>query len=235
LNKVGWDPRTKPPRVATGVKMDGSGFFGPRCDTGSYTIRLTRAGKSVETNVRLMEDPTSPHSAADRALQRKTVAELFRATEDLAFLCDRVYSSSFRAKQLADSTNGSLKKSLLAYSVQMDTIRKELVATKPGLAITGEEKIREKLSELYGGVMSYQGRPSDAQLDKMRLLLSELNDQNKKSQEIWDKSLPGINANLSKAGMTVITIKSRNQFDQESDAAGATGVKGYSKILLPIF
>ncbi|MFM9050996.1 MAG: WD40/YVTN/BNR-like repeat-containing protein, partial [Bacteroidota bacterium] len=228
LNKIGWDPRMKPPKVAVGVKVDGSGFFGPRCDTGIYTIRLTKAGKSVETKVRIGEDPATPHSAADRALQRKTTMELFDASEDLAFLNERVYVSAQQARLLADSAQGSLKKSLLSYAVKMDTIRKELVATKPGLAITGEEMIRERLSELYSGVLSYRGRPSDSQLDKFTRLLGEIDVQQQKADAVWSKDLPALNAGLQKAGLEQIKLVTREQFDKKSDDGSLGGNKNWN-------
>jgi hypothetical protein len=53
-------------------------------------------------------------------------------------------------------------------SIKLEKIRKELVATKEGLGITGEERIREKLSELYGSIVGYDGRPTDSQIDRIK-------------------------------------------------------------------
>ena len=225
LNKIPWSPRVKPPKVALGVKLDYSGFFGPMCDTGVYTVRLTKSGKTYEGTFRLVNDPASPHSAADRALQRSTVEQLFTLTEDLAFLNDRVYSSMNQAHSLADSTkNGSLKKSLERYAASMESIRKELVATKTGLAITGEEQLREKLSELYSGVVSYMGRPSDSQLDKLTTVKKEIDKQQAFADKIWIGELNSINAQLKKAGLPEITLISRADFDaKDANASGSTG------------
>jgi len=40
------------------------------------------------------------------------------------------------------------------------------VATKEGGAITGEERLRENLTELYGNVVQYEGRPSAMQVQR---------------------------------------------------------------------
>ena len=42
-------------------------------------------------------------------------------------------------------------------AAKVDEIRKKIVATKEGGAITGEERIREKRCELYGAVGSMKG------------------------------------------------------------------------------
>jgi len=42
-----------------------------------------------------------------------------------------------------------------------DELRSKIVATKEGGAITGEERIRELLGQLYGSVNNYEGRPTN--------------------------------------------------------------------------
>ena len=41
-----------------------------------------------------------------------------------------------------------------------DVIRKKIVATKEGGAITGEERLREFMDDLYGGILTYEGKPT---------------------------------------------------------------------------
>ena len=59
--------------------------------------------------------------------------------------------------------NDALVKRLKTASSQVDDLRKKIVATKEGGMITGEERLREFLTELYGNVVFYEGRPSEAQ------------------------------------------------------------------------
>ena len=40
-----------------------------------------------------------------------------------------------------------------------DAMRKKIVATKEGGAITGEQRLREFTDDLYGAIMSYEGKP----------------------------------------------------------------------------
>jgi hypothetical protein len=231
INKVTWDPRSKPPKVAQGVKIDASGFFGPMCDPGTYTAKLTRGDKTIERTFKLMDDPSSPHSAADKSLQRQTVKALYKLTEDLAFLSEQVTSSMNQAKEMADSCrNSSLKKSLNVYAQSMESIRKELVATKPGLAITGEEQIREKLSSLYASVISYMGSPSQSQLDKLATMTEEIKKQQTAASAIFNKDLVKLNQQLKKSGMPEITLINREQFDAKDATVGS----GTRKMLWPV-
>ena len=49
-------------------------------------------------------------------------------------------------------------------STQVDELRKKIVATKEGGMITGEERLRENLADLYGNVIFYGGRPTQMQI-----------------------------------------------------------------------
>ena len=199
INRINWGMRMKPPRVARGVRIDGSGFFGPLCDPGEYRVTITKGDKTYNGKIILVPDPISSFSAADMELQHKTVKELFKLSEELAFFNQQVLSMRDRCQQYLDSTkNQKLKKSLQGYADKFEKIRKELVATKEGLAITGEEKIRERLSELYGVVNGYAGRPSDSQLDKAKALRHDLDEQQKIANKIWKDELPGLNDQLKK-------------------------------------
>ncbi len=164
---ISWGMRTKPPRVAQGVKLDGAGFYGPLCDPGTYTVKITKGEKTIQGDLVLVADPASPHSKEDLSLRKKMVTELFTMSEDLAFLNQQILSEKSNAFQFKKNCkNSGIMKKLNQNLADLEKIRTELVATKGGEAITGEEKIRERLSELYASVNSYEGRPSESQLDR---------------------------------------------------------------------
>lgn len=59
-------------------------------------------------------------------------------------------------------------------------MRKQLVATKEGGAITGEERLRENMDYAYGAVTSTEGRPTPyamARVDALERELKEVEDQ----------------------------------------------------------
>ena len=66
----------------------------------------------------------------------------------------------------------------------VDVLRKKIVATKEGGMITGEERLRENLTELYGSVVNYEGRPTTTQLDRTAAIERELGDVSK-DFDLW--------------------------------------------------
>ena len=53
-------------------------------------------------------------------------------------------------------------------------MRKEIVATTEGGAITGEERLREHVDEIYGAINSVEDRPTDYQMARIDALDREL-------------------------------------------------------------
>ncbi|MCX6292460.1 MAG: glycosyl hydrolase [Bacteroidetes bacterium] len=223
INIISWSMRSKPPKVARGVRIDGAGFFGQLVETGTYTVKLTKGDKVFTGTIQLVDDPVSQHSAEDKALQRSTSARLFKMSEDLAYFNQQVLNMKDSVQKKSDATkDDGLKKTLDAFSGKLEKIRKELIATKGGQSITGEERIREKLSELYGSVVGYEGRPSDSQLERVKGLQHEIDEQQKIAEELWKKDLPGVNKELNKANLGELLLLTREDFNK-SDHAGAQG------------
>src|SRR5204863_2152421 len=104
---------------------------------------------------------------------------------------------------------------------KLEKIRKELIATKEGLGITGEERIREKLSELYGQEVGYDGRPTDSQIQRVDGLKFDMKKQQDVADALWKNDLPKLNAQLKGAKMNEITVLQRGDFDK-TDAGGTS-------------
>jgi methionine synthase I (cobalamin-dependent) len=79
----------------------------------------------------------------------------------------------------------------------VDQLRKKIVATKEGGMITGEERLRENLTNLYGAVNGYEGRPSQMQINRTAAIAREMADV-KRDFDAWISTRLGpINAMLS--------------------------------------
>ena len=79
----------------------------------------------------------------------------------------------------------------------VDAFRKKSVATKEGGAITGEERLREYLADLYGNVVLYEGPPSQTQVERADALARELADVVKAFDAWVVKELPKLNADIA--------------------------------------
>ena len=102
-----------------------------------------------------------------------------------------------------------------------DQIRSEIVATKEGGAITGEERLREYVAKVYGDVNGYNGRPTDAQVARTAVLGRQLEEVIQKFQKLTSAQLPGINAELQKQKMPPISVVSEADWQKQHQRAGA--------------
>ena len=97
---------------------------------------------------------------------------------EMSALVDRIDSARTqldgRAKGLgaADPLQGKLREA----GEKLDEIKRKIVATKEGGAITGEERIREHLDTAYGALMSWEGKPPAYQVERVEVLRRELSD-----------------------------------------------------------
>ena len=218
INRVTWAMRMKPPKVATAVRITYGGFIGPMYPEGTYTVKLIKGDKTYTDKLVLSVDPKCIHSKEDRALQYKTSMKLYNLQEELAYLSEIIKRAGGQAAALADSVKkDDLKNSLKEFSGKLKDLSKTIIASKEGTGITGEEKLREKLSELYGGVVQYPGRPTDSQIERVKGLEDEFNKAIDTKDKIISDYLEKINFQLSAAGMKKLELYSRDQFVIDRD------------------
>jgi len=88
----------------------------------------------------------------------------------------------------------------------VDTIRKEIVATKEGGAITGEERLREHTDDVYGAITSVEDRPTNYQMARIDALDRELKDVEAEWAAFQSGDLAGFNAKLKAANLPPLTV-----------------------------
>jgi len=94
INRVAWPMRLKSPKVPPSGNLVPLGFaiFGPRLPEGTYAVKLMRGKDTLSSQVTLAPDPRSRHTAEERALQQKTVLQLYRDLADLSFVWTRSWT-----------------------------------------------------------------------------------------------------------------------------------------------
>lgn len=212
INKVTWDMRHQPPKVAKGVRPDNSGFFAPFVPEGSYVVKLVKGDKIIEGTLDLKIHPDMPHSKEDITLQYETSMKLYKMTEDLAFLVENISRVQSETEKMikADKVSESTGKNLIE---KLEELRSTLVATKEG-RITGEEQLRERLGWLYMTVTWFNGKPTDSQLERIPGLAAELEAGQKKAADIFNNYLNKVNSELKSKGATEILIMTREEFEK---------------------
>ena len=85
-----WPEREKPPKMppAAGLVENEYAFFGPQEQEGTYTVKLTKGKEMYSSEVKLVPDPRSKSTPADRELQHKTVTQLYDMLAQLTYIVD---------------------------------------------------------------------------------------------------------------------------------------------------
>jgi hypothetical protein len=219
LSRAAWSMRLKPPKVPTAATAAFGAAYGPRVLPGVYTVKMTKDKQVYTTQLQLIPDQRAKHSAADRKAQFDLAMKLYKLLGEMSFAVDRINDARLaleaRASQL--SSDDPLRKQLQTAAGRADEQRKKIVATKEGGAITGEERLREFLADLYGNVISYEGRPSQTQVERADALARELADV-VKDFDAWEaKELSGLNSALAKKSLEAIKSLTREEWEKKSE------------------
>jgi hypothetical protein len=95
---------------------------------------------------------------------------------------------------------------LQALADKANAIRSKIVATKEGGAITGEERLREHVDDVYGAINSVEDRPTNYQMARVDALDRELNDVEAQWAAFQSGDLATFNAKLRAANLPPVTI-----------------------------
>jgi len=218
INRVPLSIRLKPPKVPKSKSLSFAGFFGPPLAAGNYSVKIVKGDLVEEGGFKIIDDPDSPHSKEDRALQHQTLMKAYNMLENLAYLDQQVLDIKKGAdKILEEKPSRSLKKKLTELSQNMQSTHAKLVATKEEGIYTQEEQLREKISNIYGGVVNFLGRPTNSQIESLDMYDTDMKKYQKKVQDVIDNELPVINEMINKDGKEIISITSREEFFEEED------------------
>jgi photosystem II stability/assembly factor-like uncharacterized protein len=209
INRVVWTMQVPPPRVPTAAQPAGAGTQGPRVLPGIYTVRLTKAGKVYETQLPVVLDRRATISVADRGAQFEAAMRAYALFGRMTDLADKLAGLKALAESRAAAPKLSPGTKSLAekFAGKADALRKEIVATKEGGAITGEERLREHLDDVYGALLSYEGRPGDYQVARVEALERELKEVEVRTQSLVDTDLPPLNKALARSALEPLTAR----------------------------
>ena len=217
LNRVQWPERAKPPKVppAAGLVENMFAFLGPQVQEGKYTIKVIKGKETYTTSINLVPDPRTKSTAADRALQHKTVVQLYDMLGHLTYVVDATVDLRNQARERAGSaSDAQTKAQLQKLADDLEAFRSTLVSVKEGGMITGEHKLRENLGELYGGVNGYSGRPTQSQIEETSVFKQQLDDATSKFQSLTAQ-VPAINTQLQSAKAAPLTVMSEEDWSKK--------------------
>jgi photosystem II stability/assembly factor-like uncharacterized protein len=225
VSRVEWAMRLKPPRVPPAATAAFEATQGPRVVPGTYTIKMTRGAETYSTQLVVEQDPRAKFTPADRQLEFDAAMRVYYFLGDMSFDADRVSAmhDALLDRAAKIKNDAPLVKKLQQTADSMDELRKKIVSTKEGGAVTGEIRIREKTTELYGDILNYEGRPTDYQSARIDSLKKELADVSTQFDAFASKELPAINKSLAQKKIEAIHPVARPAWDAANSDEGTGG------------
>jgi photosystem II stability/assembly factor-like uncharacterized protein len=176
INRVEWTMRAPQPRVPPAAQIAVNAAQGPRFPPGAYAVRMTKAGKVYMAPLQIVNDRRAKFSVADREANfaaAERVSAIFGRMSDLVEGINTLRDGATQ-KAAALKDGDPQKQRFLDVASKAEALRKEVVATKEGGAVTGEERLREFTDDLYGAITSWEGAPSAYQLKRIDVLNAQL-------------------------------------------------------------
>jgi photosystem II stability/assembly factor-like uncharacterized protein len=228
ISRVEWSMRLKAPHVPPAATAAFEAAQGPRVLPGTYTVKMTRGKETYTTQLEVVLDPRAKFTLEDRKLEFDAAMRLHRLLGDMSFDVDRINGVHDALLERAAKAKGdaALSKHLQELAGQVETMRKKIVATTEGGAITGEERIREKTTGLYGEILNYEGRPTDYQTARIDSLKKELEDVASEFDTFVAKELPAVNKSLSQKKLEPIQPIDRKTWDAADADSGSVAPGG---------
>ena len=217
LNRVEWSMRVKPPVAPPAAQLAFYSTQGPRVLPGRYTVRLTKAGETVTMPLDIGLDRRATFTVADRKKQ-------FDAAQRVSALFGRMSALVAGLKAAAEqsdalvSKGGTTKTLAASVSTQAAILKQQVVATKEGGAITGEERLRENMDTAYGAISSVESAPTNYQIARVDALEKELAEVEAAFAKLKSGDVAKLSAALQAAGQPGIDLA--NVKVQPSSARG---------------
>jgi len=228
VNRASWGMRVKPPAVAPAASALFEAAQGPRVLPGTYTVKLTKGDHTYTEQLNVAIDPRAKYSIEERRAQYELSMKVYKELEHMTYGVEAIEgvrdAANTRVVKLA--AKDPLAKQLQQLAADCDALRSKIVATKEGGMITGEERIRELLGQLYGAVTGYDGKPTDYQVARTESLGHELQDVIDDFQKTTQKQLPGINVGLKKKKMEAITVLPEADWQKKKEETSAAANSG---------
>jgi len=221
LNRVTWSMLTKPPIVPPAASLAGSSTTGERILPGNYTVRLTSAGQVSTVPLTITLDKRATFTLSDRQAQYAASERVKGMFLRMSKVVGQINGLRAKAGQIATnpSAPGDVKASAAALTAKADALRKEIVATTEGGAITGEERLREHTDQIYGAITGVEDRPTAYQLARIDALDHELKDVEGQWAALQAGDVAAFNAKLKAANLPPVTI-AEVRFDTDDLARG---------------
>ena len=223
LNRAIWTMHLKPPHVPPAASALFEASIGPRVLPGRYNVKMTKNDQTYVSTIEVVPDPRTGASRSDREKQFELATRLVGDLNHMSWAVDAILKmrDESRARAQSIALGEPLRHDLEAFADSVDQIRSEIVATKEGGAITGEERLREFMGRLYGDVNGYDGRPTKDAIERAETLERELKEVVDRFQMLVDGKLAELNPRLASRKLARLEVNPESKWrESHSDEDG---------------
>jgi photosystem II stability/assembly factor-like uncharacterized protein len=221
VQRAAWDLRYEGARKIKGAKIDeGDPFVGPLVVPGSYTIRLTAAGKTLTAPLKVVADPRGELSPAD--LQAQTTFAL-RVRDDISRLSDLVtqmrtvrdqlksHNTALESRKTQEGIDALIKASEAAIK-RADEIENKLhnptaEVVYDILAMKGGTRLYSRLSPLQNWASDPAGLPTGGMMQVLVDQEKELSSLETETKQFMDADVASINQRATRLNVPYVVIK----------------------------
>ena len=222
MNRVDWPMRLRPPQLPAAIAL-APAFVGPRVPEGTYTFEVKKGREVFAGTVSLVKDPRSQHSDEDRALQQTLALDLYALLERLAYTVESATDlrDQARARAAGMDERNRIARRLEEFADGLEEFRSSLVSTSKAGPISGDEKLREKLADVYGAVTGYDGRPTRSQIDRTEVLRARLEKAEADFAAVSSgRDFDTLNVQLEGRGLEQLMVLTREEWEKRQETAG---------------
>lgn len=223
LNKLYWNMRITPPKVASGgTKVDQSGFVAPMVLPGTYTINLVVGDKTYPETVNMVHYAPNKDLTVQGAQDLyNTCMKLFALHERLAAVVADISQKEAVLKLAADSAkDAKLKKMAADYYTKLETLRATLLPTTKKSIFADERRLREEISEVYTSICFQEAAPSNLQVNSVKRLTDSVNQAEQKKTLLVSEIDTKLKDKLKKAGYDIDAVIDY-QLNKNNDTYGS--------------
>jgi hypothetical protein len=153
-------------------------------------------------------DRRATFTLADRRQQYDAAMRVSALFGRMSALVARINAVRGGADAVAADAADPLARQAATLSASADALRKQIVATREGGAITGEERLREQMDYVYGQIISTEAAPPRYALERVDVLESELAGVESAFERLSTGELARFNDALQARGRPAIELAS---------------------------
>jgi photosystem II stability/assembly factor-like uncharacterized protein len=196
INVVNWYYNMKVPKTA--YTNGRSGYTAPRVQAGTYKAVITKGKETYTTSFKVINDPKSSITEADRLKQKETTQVLYNMTEKLAYTVYQIDETVKLLNQIMEK-NKSFAKDGTKIKANYENLKGKLVITTGDRYVgSAEPQLREKMEELFSNVANNFTAPSNSQLENLEAIKQRFDASLIEFKTLQSKSEPSIQKEIQK-------------------------------------